>query len=587
MMASTNHSNRSFGQYSKASTSQQVRSSFRHAASAPYEQDPGTQRFVVGKIDAGIAVLISDSVHLIEFPSLLLPQGVGPGSIVNIACTRNYAAERAAQRDFWDLQRDIYDMFGKDEPQAPNLRIRNTTQTSVTLEWDKLDLASASLISLSIFRNNQRLTTIPNPLHNTSTKLSGLQLDTDYTFHLVLKTSAGTYTSPVVKTRTHTIENTTGISVCFGLVEPPELLDEAKKAVGEMGARWDDKIQIETTHFVATSSAGRADPRAGPGVEYQKAMQLSIPVVSPEWLLACHRSSKLVPISAYYLGQTNHAASLSSAQLVSSPPARKVTAAAAAVPQQIPEAPVQREQQVETPPPVRLEEDVEAPPADQVNGSTAETTPELEPEPETDASTRAVKSDVEEEPTGQEEGVAEQKEPEAIEERPQEGIAEDPPVEGAVQVKEERPEVAESVEAPLMDSNASESGPAEAQPDAPAEELAHEQEQDQEQKQKQEHPAVEEPQPEEEEFNDNEGEGGAEVEESVPESPITPKATPLADDGGSDVDSDADTREEKAEEKETGEAAEEEEEEEEEEGGEEGADEADTTGNLSLVDVTL
>ncbi|GAA5880824.1 hypothetical protein JCM1840_003294 [Sporobolomyces johnsonii] len=562
MMASTNHSNRSFGQHSKASTSQQ-----------PYEQDPGTQRFVIGKIDAGIAVLISDSVHLIEFPSLLLPQGVGPGSIVNIACTRNYAAERAAQRDFWDLQRDIYDMFGKDEPEAPKLRIRNTTQTSVTLEWDKLDLASASLISLSIFRNNQRLTTIPNPLHNTSTKLSGLQLDTDYTFHLVLKTSAGTYTSPVVKTRTHTIENTTGISVCFGLVEPPELLDEAKKAVREMGARWDDKIQIETTHFVATSSAGRADPKGGPGVEYQKAVQLSIPVVSPEWLLACHRSSKLVPISAYYLGQTNHAASLSSAQLVSSPPARKVTAAAA-VPQQIPEAPVQREQQVETPPPVRLEEDVEAPPADQVDDSTAATTtPEAEPEPETDASTRAVKSDVEEPSKGQEEEVVEQEEQEEL---PQEESVEDPPVEESVpveeeprEVEEEPREVEESVVEPPRDTDASEPGPAEAQPDAPAEELAQEQEQ--------EHPVAEEPQPEEEESKA----GDAEVEQPEPESPTTPKATPLADDAGSDVDSaDADTKLDKAEE--AGEEADEEQ-----EGEGEGADEADTTGNLSLVDVKL
>lgn len=144
------------------------------------------------------------------------------------------------------------------------------------MEWDKLNLASATLISLSIYRNNQRLTTIPSPLTNTSTKLSGLQLDTDYTFHLVLKTTAGTYSSPIVKTRTHTIDNTSGISVCFGLVEPKELLEQAKEAVREMGAKWDDKIQIDTTHFVATSSASRNEPRGGPGVEYQKAIQLSI-----------------------------------------------------------------------------------------------------------------------------------------------------------------------------------------------------------------------------------------------------------------------------------------------------------------------
>lgn len=226
---------------------------------------------------------LKQSVHLIEFPSLLLPAGVGPGSIVNIACTRNLAAEKQHARDFWGLQDSIAAEFGAREPTPPRLRVRNTTQTSVTLEWDPLDLAAADLVNLSIYRNGQRLTTIPNPKTNTSTKLSGLQLDTDYAFHLVLKTSAGTYTSPVVKTRTHTIDNTTGISVCFGLVEPQKLADAAHHAVQELGAKADDRIQIDTTHFVATSSATKANPNGAPGPEYQKAIQLSI-VSSPRRL---------------------------------------------------------------------------------------------------------------------------------------------------------------------------------------------------------------------------------------------------------------------------------------------------------------
>lgn len=174
------------------------------------------------------------------------------------------------------MQDQIALEFGAREPEPPKLRIRNTTQTSVTLEWDPLDLAAADLVNLSIYRNNQRLTTIPNPKSNTSTKLSGLQLDTDYAFHLVLKTTAGQYSSPVVRTRTHTIDNTTGISVCFGLVEPPQLLADAQNAVERLGAKADDKIQIDTTHFVATSSAARTNPNGPPGPDYQKATQLSI-----------------------------------------------------------------------------------------------------------------------------------------------------------------------------------------------------------------------------------------------------------------------------------------------------------------------
>ncbi|BGP37146.1 hypothetical protein JCM10450v2_001052 [Rhodotorula kratochvilovae] len=383
-----------------------------HKASASHQayDDDATQRFVIGKIDAGIAVLISDSVHLIEFPSLLLPPGVGPGSIVNIACTRNQAAEKQHARDFWDLQRDIADTFGQHEPEPPRLRVRNTTQTSVTLEWDKLELASASLLNLSIYRNGQRLTTIPNPLSNTSTKLSGLSLDTDYTFHLVLKTTAGTFASPTVKTRTHTIDNTTGISVCFGLVEPRELAQEAVRVVGELGAKSDSRIQIDTTHYIATSSSSPSAPDSGPSVEYQKAVQLSIPIVTPEWLLACARAKKLVPISAYYLGQTNRAASLSSAQLVSSaaatgsPPTRPVAVA------QTPSQPVLAEEpeEEERRQVIELQEDVEAPPPEQ---AVVHPAPAPAPAPaqgeearaeETDGSTRGVKSEPEPETAAEE-----------------------------------------------------------------------------------------------------------------------------------------------------------------------------------------
>ena len=173
------------------------------------------------------------------------------------------------------------------------------TQTSVTLEWPRLELATAKLRSLDLYRDRQRVAAIPSPSNNTSTKVSGLQLDTEYTFQLVLRTTAGVYPSNLLRVRTHTMTDTSGISVCFGTVEDDVLLENAKMAVREMGAKWSDKIQIDTTHFVCTTPA--ATPVAapvtggivtGPGVEYQKALQLSIPVVQPQWILACHAEKK-------------------------------------------------------------------------------------------------------------------------------------------------------------------------------------------------------------------------------------------------------------------------------------------------------
>ncbi|SJX63060.1 related to CHS5-chitin biosynthesis protein [Sporisorium reilianum f. sp. reilianum] len=262
--------------------------------------------FTVGKLDAGMAILIGDKASLIEFPSLLLPSGVSSGSVVNIRVMRNDQQERRQKDEFDQLQEDILHTFGQQSPKAPALRLRNVTQTSVTLEWDRLSLATATLLSLDIYRNGQRLAPIPNALHNTSTKLSGLDVNAEYTFHLVMKTTAGTLSSPVIKTRTHTINDTSGISVCFGHVHDREMLEAAKKALGNMKAKWSDRIQIDTTHYICTDPRNPGDvnaPQGSQGQGYAKAMQLSIPAVLPHWIFACHDQRKMVGISAFYLDQ--------------------------------------------------------------------------------------------------------------------------------------------------------------------------------------------------------------------------------------------------------------------------------------------
>ncbi|KAE8227751.1 hypothetical protein CF326_g7340 [Tilletia indica] len=277
--------------------------------------------FTIGKVDAGMAILIGERASLIEFPSILLPHGVTSGSVVNIRVHRNEAEEQRQRTEFEELQDDILRAFGQDSPKSPQLRLRNVTQTSVTLEWDRLYLATATLISLDIYRNNQRLAPIPSPLHNTSTKLSGLDVNAEYTFHLVLRTTAGTFPSPLLRVRTHDITDTSGIAVCFGSLSGSgggggggggggegsaggenELEEAAREALVRMGAREPtERIQIETTHFVCSDPRDRGSIGGGQGAMYTKAMQLNIPVVQPHWVFACYDQKRMVPTSAYYL----------------------------------------------------------------------------------------------------------------------------------------------------------------------------------------------------------------------------------------------------------------------------------------------
>ena len=141
---------------------------------------------------------------------------------------------------------------------------------------------------------------------NTSTKLSGLELNTEYSFQLILRTTAGTYASNVIRIRTHTMTDTSGICVCFGNVQELLLLENAKIALREMRAKWSDKIQIDTTHFVCTTPAAAStgsqssgSTGGAPGVEYQRALQLSIPVVQPHWILACHTEKRYARIPLF------------------------------------------------------------------------------------------------------------------------------------------------------------------------------------------------------------------------------------------------------------------------------------------------
>jgi hypothetical protein len=258
----------------------------------------------VGKVDAGMAVLLTDDKRIvsrpllptklttqIEFPSILLPPSITSGSIVDIAVTRNHASEAAAQKTFSGLQSQILDEFGSRSPRAPVLRIRNATQTSVVLEWDPIELATASLRSLSLFRNGAKAGAIPRPHELTATKVSGLAVDSEYTFQLVLRTTAGTLASAKCRVRTHALTNLTGITVTPGLM-PGADRARAQQAVARVGARWADAVRIDTTHFVC------AEPR---GPAWERARELNVPVVLPDWLDACEAEGRIVGVRAFYL----------------------------------------------------------------------------------------------------------------------------------------------------------------------------------------------------------------------------------------------------------------------------------------------
>lgn len=159
------------------------------------------------------------------------------------------------------------------------------------LEWDPIQLATADLISLALYRNGQKAGNIPRPLQMHTTKISGLAVDTNYTFHLVLRTTAGTYSSEKVEVQTHKMTDLSGITITTGIL-PQSMREELSEAVERIGAKIVDSVRIDTTHFVTTE---------GRGIQWEKAVEMNIPVVRPEWVEACEKNGRILGVTKFYL----------------------------------------------------------------------------------------------------------------------------------------------------------------------------------------------------------------------------------------------------------------------------------------------
>lgn len=252
----------------------------------------------VGKLDASLALLLTKDHHLIEFPTILLPNGVKAGSIVKIKCDQDLETEVEEQRKFQAIQDEILLTFGKNLPKNPVLKIKNITQTSCVLEWDQLDLGTATLKNLILFKDGKKLGSIPLPLTNKTTKLSGLPIDKTFQFQLRLDTTAGVYLSEAVEVTTHKMTDLSGITVCLGDITANDqfTVEDIEETLKNMGAHYpaQTSIKVDTTHFICTRENKQ-------NAEYLKAADMNIPIIRPEWLKACERERRIVGVRDFYV----------------------------------------------------------------------------------------------------------------------------------------------------------------------------------------------------------------------------------------------------------------------------------------------
>ncbi|KAI5949968.1 CHS5 [Candida theae] len=252
----------------------------------------------VGKLDASLALLLTKDHHLIEFPTMLLPNGVRAGSIVKLKCEQDQASEEEEDLKFQSIQDEIYQTFATHPPKSPNLQIKNTTQTSCVLEWDALDLGTSHLKNLILFKDGKKLGSIPQPMNNKTSKLSGLPVDKSFKFQLRLDTTAGIFWSNEVEVNTHKMTDLSGITVCLGEFSPndPFTAEDIEETLVKIGAKHpaQRQVKVDTTHYLCTRE-NKQNP------EYIKASEMNIPIVRPEWIKACERERRIVGVRDFYI----------------------------------------------------------------------------------------------------------------------------------------------------------------------------------------------------------------------------------------------------------------------------------------------
>ena len=258
---------------------------------------------------------------------------------------------------FFALQQHILQEFSS-PPLPPSISIRNITQTSIILQLEPLLLNSATLKRIDVYRNGNRISggsVVVRPKEE-RIKLSGLDSAGEYSLWVVAVTSAGHLESNHVDFQTKgswlcwveeevvdrppfhgmTADGTvgwddlTGLRVAFDGFEAvgdhesdPEKkrsLLFMEKLVGQLGATWTDTVTMENTHLIChpegiTSSHQSRIVNKPEKSKYDQAVDLNIPIVSPDWLRACYAEGKVKPATEFYVRKYNNAGSPGGSQV--------------------------------------------------------------------------------------------------------------------------------------------------------------------------------------------------------------------------------------------------------------------------------
>lgn len=255
--------------------------------------------FTVGKIEEGVAILITEDLQMVEFPSSCLPLSDGPmevGTVLSLKITKGQDIEDEGRKEFASLQDKILEEYGKKPDETiiggclrEEAKRFGTVMGSWT-SWKAMAEAGGWKATLNSLNCEVDGTIVFTGIgeEETSVRLTGLEPEQTFLIRLIFRTSAGTFASNTLRCTTPSTQDFASLHLAIhpDLHDYAEILALAK----ELGVYLEDDGPF--THVV--SAEGKIWD------ESKKASIAGVPAVSSEWLLACKEAGKILPVIQQY-----------------------------------------------------------------------------------------------------------------------------------------------------------------------------------------------------------------------------------------------------------------------------------------------
>lgn len=158
--------------------------------------NPQSKSVYVSKIDAGIAILLTHDLHLIEWPVSLLPSDISEGTYFDLNIVENKQFKSDMLNEYKAIQEEIFELYGKPKDEIV-IKCLARGQ-GIFLEVAQEDMQSIK--SVSIFLDDQQYKKSFQMLSKNSI-LINVEQDKTYTVYIKAQTANG-----LVQSNTETIQ---------------------------------------------------------------------------------------------------------------------------------------------------------------------------------------------------------------------------------------------------------------------------------------------------------------------------------------------------------------------------------------------